>query len=506
MEKIAPIDDLLSDASHDIEFNGTLTNHSKHAVIALQRLGATPKRIAEFYHNYVRETPYGYGVEPAIAPTHVITEADWRSHIGKRTSWSAWCVFFDRKVDELGLDEVLRRYLPVLLGGWAGALMHGTIHLGWALDIGSRRMTVEGIAYMAYAYVSVHPERVTSRGRDADPLAALQRIAGVWDGDGGALKQWVQDLLARGAAGDAPGVHPDLGRAGLQFRISMLLHAGHPLFYDVPKATFDQLYYAVTLLYLTTPGDFALLHFITALHAMEKIAERLPDGERGRIVELYWLGLIGILFTRAGFPAQVSSPSWTRATAVRSTATPNRPNGMRPWRARCSRSKSTTPSSSTSCAESGAARVGARSIGTRRRFSPRRPTFPRSLRRNVPKSRASPAPIETTYLPGMLARRKPMLRSSVSVRLANRLDAAARLDGPWAKDPPRSIPYWRMSKLRGGNASLVRSLLCRHGVSTAAKEGELIDLVDQRKAMAIGRIGAALAPRNLSEPPTNAKV
>ena len=305
MEKIAPIDDLLSDASHDIEFNGTLTNHSKHAVIALQRLGATPKRIAEFYHNYVRETPYGYGVEPAIAPTHVITEADWRSHIGKRTSWSAWCVFFDHKVDELGLDEVLRRYLPVLLGGWAGALMHGTIHLGWALDIGSRRMTVEGIAYMAYAYVSVHPERVTSRGRDADPLAALQRIAGVWDGDGGALKQWVQDLLARGAAGDAPGVHPDLGRAGLQFRISMLLHAGHPLFYDVPKATFDQLYYAVTLLYLTTPGDFALLHFITALHAMEKIAERLPDGERGRIVELYWLGLIGILFTRAGFPAQV---------------------------------------------------------------------------------------------------------------------------------------------------------------------------------------------------------
>ncbi len=36
---------LLNDQSYHIEFNVFLTNHVKHAVIALNRLGASPQRI-----------------------------------------------------------------------------------------------------------------------------------------------------------------------------------------------------------------------------------------------------------------------------------------------------------------------------------------------------------------------------------------------------------------------------------------------------------------------------
>jgi len=82
-------------------------------------------------------------------------------------------------------------------------------------------------------------------------------------------------------------IHPELVRSGLQFRIAKMLAQGHPLIYSTPtwinnqnnSSIWQQLHYAVTLLYLEQPGDFLILHLLTSLHAMEKIAEHMPEGE-----------------------------------------------------------------------------------------------------------------------------------------------------------------------------------------------------------------------------------
>lgn len=58
------INKLLNDRSYHIEFNGHLTNHIKHAVIALHGLGISASRIKDYYDNYVKLTPYGMGLEP----------------------------------------------------------------------------------------------------------------------------------------------------------------------------------------------------------------------------------------------------------------------------------------------------------------------------------------------------------------------------------------------------------------------------------------------------------
>src|SRR3990167_1891089 len=52
------IDDLLNDQSRHIEFNGHLTNHAKHAVVALYGLGASYKKIHDYYYHYATLTPY----------------------------------------------------------------------------------------------------------------------------------------------------------------------------------------------------------------------------------------------------------------------------------------------------------------------------------------------------------------------------------------------------------------------------------------------------------------
>jgi len=312
------VDELLNDQSYHIEFNGHLTNHAKHAVVALAGLGASPQKIKAYYDNYAKLTPYGYGLEAPKASKHAISEANWKHFFGKRTSFSSYCEFFDRQEKELGIDELLRRYVPPLLPGWVGSFTHATIHLGWALDANNRWMTIEGLAYMAFSDVSCHPERsfpVRSGGaRDQQAVDSLLRIAGIWEDDHDALHHWVEALLADTTSATAAGIHPELARSGLQYRIARLLAEGHPLIYETPawieeqdvSTSWEQLYYAVTLLYLAMPGDFVLLHLITSLHAMEQIADHLPVDQRKYVVKCFWIGILCVIFSRADFPKRTT--------------------------------------------------------------------------------------------------------------------------------------------------------------------------------------------------------
>ncbi|MDX2545247.1 HAD-IA family hydrolase [Streptomyces sp. WI04-05B] len=301
------VEDMLNDRTHHIEFNGHLTNHVKHAVVALAGLGIDPERIKAYHDNYVTLTPYGCPVEPARAPQQTIDDDNWLQLLGKRQDFAAYCEFFDRREQELGLAEMLRRYLPPLLSGWVGALQHATIHLGWALDAGNRWMAIEGIAYLAFAHVDCHPERATvSEAYGAElPKDSLLRIAHYWEANRQELGAWVQNLVDDTTAD----IHPELLRSGLQHRIARILGEGHPRVYETPvwvndqdtEASWDQLGYLVTLLYLAEPGDFLLLHLMTALHAMRHIADALPAEQRPEAVKCYWTGILGVLFSRGHF-------------------------------------------------------------------------------------------------------------------------------------------------------------------------------------------------------------
>ncbi|MER5768591.1 questin oxidase family protein [Streptomyces sp. NPDC001985] len=332
---------LLDDRSHHIEFNGHLTNHVKHAVVALAGLGTPPERIKRYHDTYARLTPYGYGLEPARGSRHTITESTWQEHLGQRTSFSAYCDFFDRQERDLGMAEVLNRYLPLLLPGWVGAFTHATIHVGWALDAGSRWMTVEGLAYMAFSSVDCHPERMSPDTADSageTPVDSLLRFAGAWEGGSPGLPERVRKVLDDTSPEAVAGMPAELLRSGLQYRIARMLREGDPLVYrtpawaaDQPSATsWEQLYYAVTLLYLARPGDFVLLHLITSLHAMEQISLRLPEERRRWVVALYWTGLLCIVLSEGGFPARAKLAALHRAFKDSSDG-PGDPLAERDW-------------------------------------------------------------------------------------------------------------------------------------------------------------------------------
>lgn len=85
-EVVSCVQRLLADRQYEMEFHGCpimssylspyndvhvrrfLTNHAKHAVIALAGLGASPARIEEYWNSYTSETPYGIRLDPASTP------------------------------------------------------------------------------------------------------------------------------------------------------------------------------------------------------------------------------------------------------------------------------------------------------------------------------------------------------------------------------------------------------------------------------------------------------
>jgi hypothetical protein len=310
------VETLLNDQSFHIEFNGFLSNHVKHAIVALNGLGASPKMIQEYRDHYAECTTYGYGLEPSRPSEHTITQDNWQDYFGKHCSFTSYCQFFDQKEKELGMKRMLEEYLPSILPGCVGALMHGTIHLGWALDSGNRWMIIEGMAYMAFSYVSCHTEKSfpATRGPVADHsvLDSLLGIADAWAADGEALRDWLETTLADEKYSASSGFHPELAVTGAQFNIAKVLTEGHLLIHATPAwieeqdmpTIWKQMHEAVTLLYMTKPGDFFLLHLITSLHAMEQITNQLPVDQQKLAVKYYWTAMLGILFSFGEFPAR----------------------------------------------------------------------------------------------------------------------------------------------------------------------------------------------------------
>ncbi|WP_216897419.1 questin oxidase family protein [Nocardia alni] len=306
-DTVAGVADLLDDRSHHIEFNGHLTNHVKHAVVALAALGAPESLIRDYYKNYAQLTAYGYPLEPARESARPIDSDTWRDFLGARKYFSAYSAFFDGEVARLGIDGAVARYAPELLRGWIGAFTHATIHLGWAVWARHPGMTAEALAYLAFSFVPV--------------VGGAQRPAGAstpWDSVLALSRSWAHDDSFRAAVqavvGDTDAVtelHPELNRSGLQARVAAVAHSGIAELADAapwaltlaPDARRSAVRRTVTLLYLADPGDFVVLHLITSLFAVEVVAQLLNSEQSAELYDLYWAGARIILAAERKIPS-----------------------------------------------------------------------------------------------------------------------------------------------------------------------------------------------------------
>ncbi|MBY8861814.1 questin oxidase family protein [Nocardia sp. CA2R105] len=308
-DTVASVADLLDDRSHHIEFNGHLTNHVKHAVIALAELGAPEALIRDYYKNYAQLTAYGFPLEPARSSPGVIYTGNWQEFLGQRVHFAAYCGFFDAEIARLGTAAAVAHYAPELLRGWIGAFTHAAIHLGWAVHAEHPGMIAEALAYLAFSFVPVVDEARRPAGAPAaGPWDALLELSRSWaedDAFGAAVRTVLSDTDA------VTRLHPELNRSGLQARVAAVAHSGigelaaeSAWAATLPPQTRQaEVRRAVTLLYLAEPGDFVVLHLITSLFAVEVLARTLDsEPATARLYDLYWAGARIILAAERKIP------------------------------------------------------------------------------------------------------------------------------------------------------------------------------------------------------------
>jgi len=180
------IDEVLTRVDHiGFEIGPGFTGHAPMAAEALIALGH-PDEAVPWIDHYICEVPHHPRPEPTGSRIDRHVEADWRGALGDLERLGDWVVLFQEEVDDAPWADVLARWWPRLLPGFAGGLTHGLIRTAHAVrslaaephpTARERRELRDGLAYWAARY-SPLPGRPEPRGTRAVPeaLAAIPAV------------------------------------------------------------------------------------------------------------------------------------------------------------------------------------------------------------------------------------------------------------------------------------------------------------------------------------------
>ena len=124
VDQSSGLDDLLREARRfSAEFPVDLANHGPMALIILERLGASDRRLRNYYEAY----RVANGLVPVPPPIASIARETWSLNLGDRSREGDYRAFFAREVSRLGIRDAVNHYLPNLLPGIAASALHPLI-------------------------------------------------------------------------------------------------------------------------------------------------------------------------------------------------------------------------------------------------------------------------------------------------------------------------------------------------------------------------------------------
>jgi hypothetical protein len=148
-----------------------LANHLPMVLVAMQRLGASPERLAEFFAVY-RDTNHLVPSPPPVAP---IERARWSVALGDRKRETDYRSFFDGEVMRLGPRAAIAAYLPTLLPGIAASATHGLMRLAYGVLREDAAEIATALGYWAATYIELGKATGAPPVTD-DPVEVLVRM------------------------------------------------------------------------------------------------------------------------------------------------------------------------------------------------------------------------------------------------------------------------------------------------------------------------------------------
>jgi len=281
---------LLAKARHyHPSYRGGLTNHCAMTAIALDRMGAAPKRIESFAHDYLKR------MEPAPLPGEAINADNWRARLGEEGAYADYLGFFRREVARLNARAALRAYLPDLAPGIGAAGFHAVIRTAFGVIAEDSEEIAVGLAYWAARFLAL-PERDDMPAElpfaaTDDPLQILKTTR-TWPG-----LEFEPD--------DDALIDREMLRAADPTLFPLLVAA-----LQIDDLTLDRLRQAAALLFLGA-DNFNSLHAVTGLHAARILSDFASD--RRAFAREVWRALLALYLSldRPEVPSPASAAELT---------------------------------------------------------------------------------------------------------------------------------------------------------------------------------------------------
>lgn len=276
-----------------IEYGGYLSNHLLHGVVALRDLGASTEQMQRFAAQYAEK------LEPDEVPVDSpeadnqddLSEEQLKALVGKRERYGALRAFYFREIERLGVDGAVAKHLPGLIGGLAGALLHGLIQLGYAYHLGGDDLVAEGIAYLHFASLSFDEPAAASKPQGEKTKltrsAAAQLASSVASDE--FLVSEVATRVARPPLVDldigwiqqgvnALSGHPERGSAAAFAHIWDIVHSLDLNEFNGSVA----LDFVMWLYVMVDHNDFVVLHAVTSAWSLRQLEHLLEPTDRAR--------------------------------------------------------------------------------------------------------------------------------------------------------------------------------------------------------------------------------
>lgn len=260
-------------SAYGSEFAKTYANHAPMVLVALDRLGGSPERLAEFfthYRDYKALVPFG----PTIAR---LDAASWLSAIGRREREPDLRVFFTREVDRLGIAGALHAYLDILAPGIGASALHALMRMAYGLIREDETEIAASLAYWAATYLDMPPSLGVAP-ITFDPAEILGRIADI-----DAMHELpLHELLWQNMAesGRLPEFAPVID------------------WLAVDAETLPRMANTAIMLFAATM-DFSALHAVTGLHWLRVVMPYSRDPET--LLRHFWQ-CVAALMGEMGFP------------------------------------------------------------------------------------------------------------------------------------------------------------------------------------------------------------
>jgi hypothetical protein len=265
---------LVEGRAFSAEFPLFLANHLPMVLVAMQRLGGSDARLAEFFADY-REMNKLCPPPPPIAP--VVREA-WTDALGARERETDYRAFFYDEVARLGAHGAIALYLPALLPGVAASATHGLMRLAYGVMRADDAEIATALGYWAATYLELG--RATGAPPTTeDPVEVLVRMRPV---------EAFRDVT------------PELDLLWHFMRAIARKPEFAPIVDElaIGPATFQHVRKASLALYAGTM-DFCALHALTGCHWLRMLASVAPDPDLA--LRYFWQG-IAALYPKIGFP------------------------------------------------------------------------------------------------------------------------------------------------------------------------------------------------------------